>query len=142
MIVVVSRISQILIAVVVAAALISVDVVAYGPDIDGRTPSLQDTIPMTAIETSIVLLFALSAIALFRWHQFGWWSSIVLDGLLSVAALSMATGDFRDRYVVTEAGREAFRGDLTIHGALLLLCAGATGLLIAARTRYLANEAT
>lgn len=137
----VSRISQLLIAVMVAASIIFVDVVTYGPDIDGRTPSLADTIQGVAIESAIILAFALSAIALFRWHKLGWWSSVVLDGLLSLAAVSMIVGDFNDRYVATQEGRDAFRGDLAIHVAILLLCAGAIGFLLLARKQFLTNQA-
>jgi len=141
MIIRLSRISQIVIAVAVAVGLIFVEAVTYGPDIDGRTPSLLDTIQLTAIEAAIILAFAVSAIALFRGHKLGWWSSAVLDGLLGLAAASMIVGDFNDRYMATGAGRGAFCGDLVIHGAILLLGAGTTGLLVLARKQFLTHNA-
>jgi hypothetical protein len=136
----VCQISQTLIAVMVAAGLIFVEVVSYGPDIDGRTPSMADTIQTFAIEFAIILASSLSAIALFRWKKLGWWSSVVLDGVLSVTAASMIVGDFNDRYMATQEGRAAFRDDLAIHGAILLLCAGATAFLLLARTQFLASN--
>jgi hypothetical protein len=124
----------------VSACIIFITVVSYGPDIDGRTPPLSDTIQLVTIEFAIILAFTLSAIALFRWQKLGWWSSVVLDGLLCLAAVPLIVGDFNVGYAVTQAGRDAFRGDLAIHGAFLLLCAGATGFLLIARKQFLTTK--
>lgn len=137
----VSRVLQLLIAASVAVGIILVLLVGYGPDIDGRTPSPADTIQAAAIGSAVILVFALSAIALFWWHRLGWWLSVVLDGLLGLASVSMMIGDFTDRYVATQEGRDAFRGDLAIHGIILLLCMGAFELLLLARKRFLTNAA-
>jgi len=136
-----SRISQVLIAITVGADMVFAEVYAYGPDIDGRTPSLADMIQAITIESAIVLAFALAAVALFRWHSLGWWLSVVLDGLFGLAAVSMILGDFKDRFMVTQEGRDAFRGELAIHGAILLLCTAAMVFLLFARKQFLTNKA-
>ena len=136
----ISRLSQVLAAIIVIAFIIFIDVVLYGPDINGRIPSLADTMQGVAIESFIILAFVLSAIALFRWHRLGWWSSIVLDGLLSLAAIPPIVGDFNDRYMATQAGRDAFRGDLAIHGGVLFLCTGVTVLLLLARKQFITGK--
>jgi len=136
----ISRLLQGLIAIIVIACFIFLDIVLYGPDIDGRTPSIPDTIQGVAIESFIVFAFVLSAIALFRWQRLGWWSSVVLDGSLSLAAIPMIIGDFNDRYMSTDAGRDAFRGDLAIHGGVLCLCTGVIVLLLLARKQFITNK--
>jgi hypothetical protein len=137
MVVRITRSWQVLMAVMVMAATILFEIETYGPDIDGRTPGLADTIQMFAVEALVMGAFAVAAIGLFRWHKFGWWLSIALDGLLGLAAASMIVGDFSGRFMATQAGREAFRGDLIIHATLLLICVGAIGFLLLARKRLL-----
>ena len=136
----ISHLSQVLVTIIVIAGIIFLDVFLYEPDIDGRTPSLADTIQVVAIESIIILAFVVSAIALFRWHRLGWWLSIVLDGLLSLAAIRMIFGDFTDPYMATLAGRDAFRGDLAIHGGVLFLCTVVTVLLLRARKQFITNK--
>jgi hypothetical protein len=123
----------------VAVCLIYIEVFVSGPDIDGRTPSLVDTIQIFAIDGAIVLGFALSAIGLFRWPDRGWWLSVALDALLGLVAISMILGDFRDRFTVTQDGRDAFRGDMILHTAILLPCLATIGSLLIARSRFLAK---
>ena len=100
-----------------------------------------DTVQVIAIGSAIILAFTLAAIALHRWPKFGWSLSVLLDGLLGLVAISMMVGDFNDRYLATQEGRNAFHGDLATHGAVLLLCVGATGLLLLARRQFLTNKA-
>ncbi|MGI4827181.1 MAG: hypothetical protein ACRYFU_03175 [Janthinobacterium lividum] len=128
-----------MVAVAVTVGIVTLEFITYGPDIDGNSPALADEISGIAIESVIVTAFALSAFALFRWHKVGWWSSFSLDGLLSLAVISMIIGDFKDRYLVIQEGREAFRGDLLIHGMVLLMCVGATGFLLLARKQFFKN---
>ena len=135
-----SRISQLVIAGMVAFGIVFIEVSTYGPNIDGRAPSLADMVQVIGLEAAIILAFVLSAVALFRWHKFGWWLSIVLDGLLGLAAASMLIGDFDSRYMATEAGRDAFRGDLTIHGSIMLLSVGGIGFLLLARKEFLLSK--
>ena len=136
-----SRILQLLIAAAVLAGIIFVELVTYGPDIDGRTPSRIDTIQILSIESTIFLAFALSAIGLFRWHRLGWWSSFVLDGLLCLIAGFMIVGDLSSRYLTTKEGQNALHGDLAIHSAIFLLCAGASILLLLTRKQFPADKA-
>jgi hypothetical protein len=128
---------QVLIAVLIAAGIVLMEVEMYGPDIDGRTPSLADTLQGSAIEAVIIGAFVVAGMGLFRWHKVGWWLSITLDGLLALAAAAMVVGDFTDRFMVTQEGRNTFRGDLIIHATALLICGGAIGLLLLTRTRFL-----
>jgi hypothetical protein len=95
---------------------------------------------MVAVSAMIISAFAIAAIALFRGHKFGWWLSIALDGLLSLVAISAIVGDFNDRFLATQEGRDAFRGDLIIHAAVLLVCVGAIGFLLLTRKRFLIGQ--
>ena len=140
MVVRITRCWQIFMAVMVMAAIIFLEIVTYGPDIDGRTPGLAEIIQGFTIEALVVGAFTVAAVGLFRWHKFGWWLSIALDGLLGLAAASMVVGDFPDRFMATQEGREAFRGDLTIHTTLLLVCVGAIGFLQLAGKRFFIRQ--
>jgi hypothetical protein len=134
-----SRFLQSLIAVATIIATIFVHLFSIGADIDGHVPSAADLIQLVMIELVIGSVSAMSAVALFKWVKFGWWLSVIVDVLFCCAILPTIVGDFRDRYMFTQAGRDAFRGDLIIHGAGLLLCAGATGCLLLARRNFLAR---
>ena len=136
-----SRVLQILVAVMVAAVIIGIEILSYGPNIDGQTPSLADVISLVVVEGATIFAFAFSAVALFRWKKLGWWLSIVLDGLVVLAAIAMVAGDFNDRFMVTQEGREAFRGDLIFHGEILVPCMVAIGLLLVARNEFLPADA-
>jgi hypothetical protein len=140
MVVRITRFWQVSMAVMVMAAIILLEIEVSGPDIDGRTPGLADAIQGFAVEAVIIGAFTVAAIGLFRWHKFGWWLSIALDGLLGLAAASMIVGDFGDRFMATQAGREAFRGDLIIHATLLFVCVGAIGFLLLTRKRFLTRQ--
>ncbi len=128
---------QVLIAVLIAACLIFLDIATSGPDIDGRAPSLADMMQGFALEALIVGAFAVAAIGLFRWHKVGWWLSLALDGLLGLAVAAMLVGDFADHFMVTQQGRDVFRDDLIIHATVLLVCVGAIGLLLLTGERFL-----
>jgi hypothetical protein len=136
----ITRCWQVLMAVMVMASIILLEIEVSGPDIDGRTPGLAETIQGFAIEAVIIGAFAVAAIGLFRWHKFGWWLSIALDGLLGLAAASMVVGDFNDRFMATQEGRDAFRGDLIIHTTLLFVCLGAIGFLLLTRKQFLIRQ--
>ena len=69
------------------------------------------------------------------------WLTIVIDGLLTLTAISMIDGNFDHRYMATEAGRDAFRGDLAIHAAALFLHKEVTGRLLLARNQFITNNA-
>jgi hypothetical protein len=136
----ITRSWQILMAVMVMAATILLEIETYGPDIDGRTPSLADTLQGFAIEAVVIGAFTVAAIGLFRCRKFGWWLSVALDGLLGLAAAAMVVGDFNERFMATKEGREAFRDDLILHATLFLLCGGAIGFLLLTRKRFLTRH--
>lgn len=128
---------QILLAVLIAAGFILLDIETYGPDIDDRLPSLADILQTYATEAVIIGAFAVAAIGLFRWHKLGWWLSIALDGLLGLAAAAMVVGDVSDRFMATQEGRQAFQDDLILHATLVFLCGAAIGFLLLTRQRFL-----
>jgi hypothetical protein len=121
----IAKLLQIFIAAIVALSAIAIQVLVSGPDIDGRTPPLGDVIQGVCIELIIILAFAAAALLLWRHKWGGWLMSISLDGLLTLAAAALVCGDVSTRYTNTPAGIGAFRGDLAIHGCLLLIAASA-----------------
>lgn len=140
MLVRITRFWQVAIAVIVTSAILFLIFFVGGPDIDGRTPALADVLQGIAISAIIVGAFVVAAVALYRGHRLGWWMSIVLDGLLGSAAVSMVVGDFQDRYMATEMGREAFRDDLLLHATILLICVIAIVLLLLTYRAFLSGE--
>ena len=136
----VARISQVLMAVIVTACAIFLEIVISGSDIDGRSQSLADSVPRVGVEVVIVAGFAISAIALFRWHKLGWWLSVGLDGLLGLSTVPIVLSDFKHRFMVTLEGRSAFWGDLLIHGVIVLMCIETIGFLLLARKRFFETQ--
>ena len=119
---------QIVIAIVVTAAILMIEVIVYGSDIDGRSPPLRDFVEDFGIEGAIIAAYVCSAILLKRGKRTGWWISMTLDIILCFSAGYYVLADINERLTVPAF---VYRDDLLVHGLVMLLPVAAIVVLTA-----------